>query len=150
MLSSSILRKNKEVLTRNGTRSKHRSWTWHPLFIIFEASLGNPFVSHSICYKVIPCVVFDSMLPNHWSCRSYVQEKSIWNLYWVCHLDLSILSVSAFPVSSPIATCSFSLSNSVTHFVSLMGDTSRPSCVEYFSCSCRLHLIIQEKKLEII
>jgi hypothetical protein len=43
----------------------------------FESGLGNPFVSHSICYKFIPCVVFESMLPNHWSCHSYVQEKSI-------------------------------------------------------------------------
>jgi hypothetical protein len=43
----------------------------------FEASLGNPFVSLSIDYKVIPCVVFESMLPNHWSCHSYVQVKSI-------------------------------------------------------------------------
>jgi hypothetical protein len=43
----------------------------------FEAGLGNPFVSHSIYYKVIPCVVFESMLPNPWSCHSYVQE----NLY---------------------------------------------------------------------
>jgi hypothetical protein len=36
-------------------------------------------------------------------------------------------------VQSPIATYSVSLSNSVTHFVSLMGDTSRPSGDE--SCS---------------
>ena len=67
----------------------------------FEVGLGIPSVSLSIDYKVFPCVVFESMLPNHWSCHSYVQEKSIWNLYWVGHLQLSILSVSAFPMSSP-------------------------------------------------
>jgi hypothetical protein len=36
-------------------------------------------------------------------------------------------------VQSPIATCSVSPSNSVTHFVSLMGDTSRPSGDEFCS-----------------
>ena len=50
-------------------------------------------------YKVFPCVIFESMLPNHWSCRPYVQELSIWNLYWVGHLQLSFHFVSAFPVS---------------------------------------------------
>jgi hypothetical protein len=47
----------------------------------FETSLGNPFISLLIDYKVISCVVFESMIPNHWSCHSYVQEKSIKNLY---------------------------------------------------------------------
>ena len=42
-------------------------------------------------YQVFPCVVFESMLPNHWSCRPYVQELSIWNLYWVGHLQLSFI-----------------------------------------------------------
>jgi hypothetical protein len=124
--------------------SKCRSWTWHPLFIIWsrfgksiclsfdflqghylhhlwvnaakslvvlficsrevhlKTILSRPFaIIHSLRVS-LPCVVFESMLPNHWSCRSYVQESSIWNLYWVGHLQLSILSVSAFPMSSPI------------------------------------------------
>ena len=72
-----------------------------PPYSLFEASLGNPFVSHSIFYKVIPYVISESMIPNLWSCCSYVQEKFIWNLYWDDHLQLSILSMSAFPVFGP-------------------------------------------------
>jgi hypothetical protein len=41
----------------------------------FESGLGNPFVSHSTCYKVISQVVFESVLSSPWLCRSYVQEK---------------------------------------------------------------------------
>jgi hypothetical protein len=36
-------------------------------------------------------------------------------------------------VQIPMVTCSVSLSNSVNHFVSLMGDTLRPSCDEFCS-----------------
>jgi hypothetical protein len=41
----------------------------------FESGLGNPFVSRPTCYKVISWVIFESVLPSPWSCRSYVQEK---------------------------------------------------------------------------
>jgi hypothetical protein len=41
----------------------------------FESGLGNPFVFCSTCYKVLSWVVFESVLPSPWSCRSYVQEK---------------------------------------------------------------------------
>jgi hypothetical protein len=82
--------------------------------------------------KVLPCVIFESMLPNHWSCHPCVQEQS--------KPLLSRPSVVIFSfcvglpyVQSPIVTCSVSLSNSVIHFVSLMWDTSKPSCDE--SCS---------------
>ena len=116
--------------------SKCRSWTWHPLFITFEAGLGNPFVSHSIYYKVIPCVVFESMLPNHWSCHSYVQELSVWNLY----LSRPSTVVNSNYVDLPcvcfnLYSYSVSPSKYVTYFMSLMGDTSRPSCDKPFFLS---------------
>jgi hypothetical protein len=50
-------------------------------YSLFEAGLGNPFVSHSTCYKVISWVVSESVLPSPWSCHSYVQEKFIQTLY---------------------------------------------------------------------
>ena len=128
--------------------SKFHCWTWHPLFIIFEAGLGNPFVSLSIDYKVILCVIFESMLPNHWSCHSYVQEKSIWNLYWVGHLQLSILSVSAFPVSSPIwkMLCfTFKLC-----YLFCVIDGGYIKALLWWFLFCQLHLIIWNQDLEII
>ena len=148
MLSSSSLHKNKEVLTRNGGGKFGKgicfsSSYWLEVSVTlehetpyssFEAGLGNPFVSHSICYKVIPCVVFESMLSNLWSCHPYVQELSIWNFDWIRPSAVILSICVSLPcVQSPIATCSVSSSNSVTHFVSLMGDTSRTSCDE--SCS---------------
>ena len=81
--------------------SKCHSWTWHPLIHHLKPVWEIHLSLIRFDYKVFPCVVFESMLPNHWSCHPYVQELSIWNLYWVGHLQLSILSVSAFPVSSP-------------------------------------------------
>jgi hypothetical protein len=50
-------------------------------YSLFEAGLGNPFVSHSTSYKVISWVFPDSVLPSPWSCHSYVQEKFIQTLY---------------------------------------------------------------------
>ena len=113
MWSSSSLRKNKEVLASNGggkfgkgiyfvfmlIGSKCRSWTWHPLIHHLKPVWEIHLSLIRFNYKVFPCVVFESMLPNHWSCHPYVQELSIWNLYWVGHLQLYLHSVSAFPVS---------------------------------------------------
>ena len=79
--------------------SKCRSWTWHPLIHHLKPVWEIHLSLIRFDYKVFPCVVFESMLPNHWSCHPYVQELSIWNLYWVGHLQLSLHSVSAFPVS---------------------------------------------------
>jgi len=79
--------------------SKCRSWTWHPLIHHLKPVWEIHLSLIRFDYKVFPCVVFESMLPNHWSCHPYVQELFVWNLYWVGHLQLSLHSVSAFPVS---------------------------------------------------
>ena len=65
----------------------------------FESRLGNPLVSRPTCYKVISWVVSKSVLPSPWSYHSYVQEKFIQTYCWVGHMQLSILTVLAFPMS---------------------------------------------------
>jgi hypothetical protein len=89
MLSSSILCKYKEVLALNGggeillkgyvfvfiLMAVRVALEHDTPYLSFESGLGNPFVSHSNFYKVIYWVVFESVLPSPWSCRSYVQEK---------------------------------------------------------------------------
>jgi hypothetical protein len=94
--------------------------------------LGNPFVSRLALCKSISWVIFESMLPRPLSCHSYVQEKSKQALYRVDHLQLLILTMSAFPVSVSNHFHTLIYPKSVTYFVSLMGDTSRPSCDESF------------------
>ena len=138
MWSSSSLRKNKEVLARNGggkfgkgicfifvlIGSKCLSWTWHPLFIIWSR------FGKSICLS------FD-WLQGHFMCRLWVNAAKSLVVSFICsravHLNplLNLPSVVILSlrvglpcVQSPIVTYSVSLSNSVTHFVSLMGDTS--------------------------
>jgi hypothetical protein len=85
------------------------------------------FVSCLTFCKFISRVVFESILPGSLSCHSYVQEKFNRNLLSSNHLQLSILTMSAFPVSVPRHICILLYPKSVTYFVSLMGDTSRPS-----------------------
>ena len=110
--------------------SKCHSWTWHPLFITFEASLGNPFVSHSIYYKVSPCLNQCCQIIGrvvHMFKRSS-SEASIESA--ICSCPFS----PCWPFLCPVQLTSYSISPSkyVTHFVSLMGDTSRCSCDEFF------------------
>ena len=144
MWYSSILRKHKEVLARNGggkfwkgicfifvlIGSKCRSWTWHPLFIIwnrFGKSICLSFIlitrSFHVSYLIQCCQIIGRVI--HMFKRS-PSETYIESAICSCF----ILSVSAFPMSK---SYSISPSKSVTHFVSLMGDTSRPSYDE--SCS---------------
>jgi hypothetical protein len=74
--------------------------------------------------KVFPCVVFESMLPNHWSCLPYGREQSKPLLSRPSVVILSFC-VGLPCVQSLIVTCSVSLTNSVTHFVtSLVLSTS--------------------------
>jgi hypothetical protein len=103
-----------------------------PFFI--EPRLGNSFVSRLTFCKFISWVVFESMLPRPLSCCSYVQEKSslAQAFYRVDHLQLSILTMSAFPVSVSNHLHTLIYLKSVTCFMSLMGDTSRPSYDESF------------------
>jgi hypothetical protein len=103
-------------------------------YLSFESGLGNPFVSHSTCYKFICWVVFESLLPSPWSCHSYVQEKFTRSPL----LRRPSVVVRSYYVGLPwvhFNPCSYFVSSSkyVTYFMSLMGDTSRPSCDE--SCS---------------
>jgi hypothetical protein len=60
------------------------------------------------------------------------KRSSTGTLYQVCHLQLFILTMSAFPMSVLSHICIFLYPKSVTYFVSLMGDTSRPSRDESF------------------
>jgi len=124
MWSSSSLRKNKEVLARNGggkfgkgicfivelIGSKCRSWTWHPLFIIwsqFGKSICLSFDLITRSFHVLSlsqcCQIIGRVIHMFKSCPS---ETSI----WVSHLQLSINSVSAFPVSK------FQLPHTLFHF----------------------------------
>ena len=162
MLSSSSLHKNKEVLARNGGGKfgkgicfSYSYWLavsvaleHNTPYSSFEAGLGNPFVSHSICYKVIPYIVFESMLPNHWSCHSYVQEKSIWNLYWVGHLQLSILSVSTFPMSGSICIILYFTFKIYYSFHVIDGGYIKALLWRFLFR--RLQLIIRKQDLEIL
>jgi hypothetical protein len=106
----------------------------HDTPFIIEPGLGNPFVSCLTFCKFISWVIFESMLPRPLSCHSYVQEKSnlAQALYRVDHLQLSIPTMSAFPVSVSNHFHTLIYPKSVTYFVSLMGDTSRPSCDKSF------------------
>jgi hypothetical protein len=104
----------------------------HDTPFIFISGLGNPFVSRLTFCKFISWVILESMLPRPLSCHSYVQEKSKQALYRVGHLQLSIPTMSAFPVSVSNHFHTLIYPKSVTYFMSLMGDTSRPSCDESF------------------
>ena len=147
MLSSSSFCKNKEVLAKNGggnfgkgmcfririNGSKRRSWTWHPLFVIWIR------VGKSICLS------FD-LLQGHILGRLWVGAAKTIVVSFICSKEVQTIP----PLSRPSAVVhsyhvglpyvyfkSYSYfdlpSKSVTYFVSLMGDTSRPSCDE--SCS---------------
>ena len=147
MLSSSSLRKNKEVLTKNGGGkfgkgtcfrihifgSKCRSWTWHPLFIIWSWS------RKSICLS------FD-LVQGHIMSRLWFSATKSLVVSFICSREVHpspLLSrpsavVHSYYVGLPCVyfdSYSYFVSSSkpVTYFVSLMGDTSRPSCDE--SCS---------------
>jgi hypothetical protein len=106
----------------------------HDTPFIIQSRLGNPFVSCLTIHKFISWVFFESMLPRPLLCHSYAQEKS--NLaqafYRVSHMQLLIPTMSAFPVSVSIHLHTLTYLKSVTYFVSLMGDTSRPSYDESF------------------
>jgi hypothetical protein len=104
----------------------------HDTPFIFISRLGNSFVSRLTFWKFISWVVLESMLPRPLSCHSYVQEKSKQAPYRVSHLQLSIPTMSAFPVSASNHFHTLIYLKYVTYFVSLMGDTSRPSCDESF------------------
>jgi hypothetical protein len=86
------------------------------------------------------------MLPNHWSCHPYVQEQSKPILSRPSAVVVS-LRVGLPCVQSPIVTCSVSLSNFFIHFVSLMWDTSRPSCDESCSVDFNTLSVIKTEKL---
>jgi hypothetical protein len=103
-----------------------------PFIIVF--GLGNPFFSHLVFHKFISWVLLESMLQRPLSCHSYVQEKSNPKqaLYRVGHLQLQIPTMLAFPMSVSNHFHTLIYLKSVTYFVSLMGDTSRPSTDEYF------------------
>jgi hypothetical protein len=105
----------------------------HDTPFIIESGLGNSFVSHLAFHKFIYWVISESMFPRPLSCRSYVQEKSnpTQAFYRVDHLQLSIPTMSAFPVSISNHFHTLIYLKSVTYFMSLMGDTSRPSCDEF-------------------
>jgi hypothetical protein len=106
----------------------------HDTPFIIKPRLGNSFVSHMTFYKFISWVVFESMLPIPLSCHSYVQKNSILakSFYRFCHLQLSILTMSPFPVSVSNDFHTLIYPKFVTYFMSLMGDTSRPSCDDSF------------------
>jgi hypothetical protein len=88
MLSSSIMHKNKEELTRNGGGELGKKCVsvfvlvavksllnMTPPFITVSG-LGNPFVSRFTIHKFICWVLLDSMLPRQQLCHPYVQEKT--------------------------------------------------------------------------
>jgi hypothetical protein len=106
----------------------------HDTPFIIESRLGNPFASRLTFRKFISWVVFESILPRPLSCHSYVQEKSnpTQAFYQVSHLQLSIPTMSSFPVLVSNNFHTLIYLKSITCFVSLMGDTSRLSCENYF------------------
>ena len=106
MLSSSSLRKNKEVLARNGggkiwerdmfvfvlIGSKCRSWTWHPLFIIWIRFGKSICLSFMIWLQdSFHVVIFESMLAKIIGRVVHMFKRSVHlkALYWVGHLQLS-------------------------------------------------------------
>ena len=126
MWSSSSLRKNKEVLAKNGggkfgkgicfifvlIRSKCRSWTWHPLFIIwsrFEKSICLSYDSITRSFHVSSLIQCCQIIG-----RVFHMFKSSPNLDWVGHLQLYFHSVLAFPVSK------VQLSHSLFHLQTLL------------------------------
>jgi hypothetical protein len=146
MLSSSSLRKNKDVLARNVSLYLGKKCVSifvlvavivtleHDTPFILESGLGNSFVSRLTFCKFISCVVSKSMLSRTLSCHSYVQEKSnpTQAFYQVSHLQLSIPTMWAFPVLVLNHFHTLIYLKFVTYFMSLMRDTSRPSCDESF------------------
>jgi hypothetical protein len=113
MLSSLSLRKNKEVLARNGGGKLGKKRVSVFVLVVVIVSLehdtplhhcirvGNPFVSRLTSHKSICWVLIESMLPRPLSCHSYVQDKSNLNepsIEWpICSYKFS--TMSAFPVS---------------------------------------------------
>jgi hypothetical protein len=106
----------------------------HDTPFIIESGLGNPFVSRLTFCKFISWVISESMLPRPLSCHSYVQEMSnpTPSFYRVDHLQLSIPTMSAFSVSVSNHFHTLIYLKFVTCFMSLIGNTSRPSCDESF------------------
>jgi hypothetical protein len=106
----------------------------HDTPFIIKYGLVNSFVSRLTFYRFISWVVFESMLPRPLSCRSYVQETSnpTQAFYRVGHLQLSILTMSTFPMSISNHPHTLIYLKFVTCFMSLMGDTSRTSCDKSF------------------
>jgi hypothetical protein len=104
----------------------------HDTPFVIQSGLGNPFVSCLTFCKFISWVVSKSMLPIPLSCHSYVQESSnpTQAFYRFNHLQLSIPTMLAFSVSVSNHIHTLIYLKCVTYFVSLMGDTSRPSCDE--------------------
>ena len=152
MLSSSSLCKNKEVLARNGggkfgkgmclciciNGSKHHSWTWHPLFTILIR------VWKSICLS------FD-LLQGHILGRLWVSAAKSLVVSFICSREVHTSPLLSRPyavfhsyyVGLPCVRFNpysyfVSPSKSITYFVSLMGDTSKPSCDESFSVDSNL------------
>ena len=109
MWSSSSLHKNKEVLARNGggkfgkgicfifvsIGSKCRSWTWHPLFIIWSR------FGKSICLS------FD-LLQGHSLCRLWVNAAKSLVVSSICSRAIQPLFESAI-CSYPFTLCRPSL-----------------------------------------
>jgi hypothetical protein len=147
MLSSSSLRKNKEVLAINGGGKFgkgicfHHRIDWqsvsllnmtppiHHLKPVWEIHLSLirlitrsfPVSSLSQCCQIIGCVIH--MFKRSPS-ETYIESA-------ICSYPFSQCRPSLCPVQ--FTSYSVSPSKSVTHFVSLMGDTSRPSCDEFCS-----------------
>ena len=150
MLSSSSLCKNKEVLARNGGGKigkemyliciiwKSHLWTWHP-FTRFVSRLENPPVPWSYSFIRLQISLWSLLLSQYFqdSCHvvNMLQEKfnlEIIILRWpfLQSLNPSIASTILESVLNHLLL--WSTSNIVTCFVSLMGDTLRPSYDESF------------------
>ena len=95
-------------------------WEIH-LSLIRFATRSFPMSSLIQCYQIIGHVIH--MFKRSPS-ETYIESA-------ICKYPFSPCQPSLCLVQ--FANCSISPSNSVTHFVSLMGDTSRPSCDEFCS-----------------